>query len=279
MAKAYRMGPMAEKKEYVELRVPRLAKGNIVTILLVLTLIIMAFALGSLYTRLKVLEEAGTTNTTTTTNAKNVNEALEQYAKDLKLDTNKFAACLKDGKYTQKVNAHTSEASTVGVNATPGFFVNGKFVGGAYPYESFKEIIDKELDGTGSENHLDYSEILQQAYNDPNQRSFDPVPKNIDLGDAQVKGEKNAKVTIIEYSDFQCPFCQRSFTTMNQILSDYKGQVRLAYKHLPIQSIHPNAQIAAEAAECAGEQNKFWEYHDTLFNKQQEWSSLSQSVT
>ena len=267
---------MAEKKEYVELRIPRLAKGNIVTILLVLTLIIMAFALGSLYTRLKTLEQGGTANSGTTTNSKNINEAFTGYAKDLKLDSNKFATCLKDGKYTQKVNSQTSEASTVGVNATPGFFVNGKFVGGAYPYESFKEIIDKELDGTSSENHLDYSEMLQQAYNDPNQRSFDPVSKEIALGDAQVKGDKNAKVTIIEYSDFQCPFCQKSFMTMNQILNDYKGKVRLAYKHLPIQSIHPNAQIAAEAAECAGEQNKFWEYHDTLFNKQQEWSSLPQ---
>lgn len=269
-----------EKKEYVELRIPKFGNKNLVTILLVLILIIMAFVIGMMYTRLQLLEKSdGSSNNTNPTNAKNVNEALTQYAKDLKLDSNKFASCLKDGKYSQKVNAHTSEATTQGVNATPGFFVNGKFVGGAYPYESFKEIIDKELDGTGSEDPLSYSESLQQAYNDPNQKSFDPVPKNIEIGDAQVKGDKNAKVTIIEYSDFQCPFCQRSFTTMNQILTDYKGKIRLVYKHLPIQSIHPNAQIAAEASECAGEQNKFWEYHDNLFNKQQEWSPLPQATS
>lgn len=269
---------MAEKakKEYVELRIPKLAKGNIITVLLVLMLIIMAFAIGMMYTRIQLLEKGGTANSGTTTNSKNVNEAFSAYAKDLKLDTKKFEACLNEGKFASKVSNDLNEATSLNVNATPGFFVNGKFVGGAYPYESFKEIIDKELDGTGSEDPLTYSETLQQAYNDPNQRSFDPVPKSIELGSAQVKGEKNAKVTIVEFSDFQCPFCQRSFATMNQILNDYKGQVKLAYKHLPITSIHPNAQKAAEASECAGEQNKFWEYHDTLFNKQQEWSPLPQ---
>ncbi len=273
-----------EKKEYVELRIPRLRKNNLVTILLVVVLIVMAFAIGMMYTRLQYLEQGGATNgnnanTGNTTNAKSASEAFVGYAKGLKLDTKKFEACLADGKYATLVNDDMNAASALGVNATPGFFVNGKFVGGAYPYESFKEIIDKELDGTGSEDPLNYSETLQQAYNDPNQRSFDPVPKSIEIGKSQVKGSDNAKVTIIEYSDFQCPFCQRSFTTMNQILTDYEGKVRLVYKHLPIASIHPNAQKAAESAECAGEQKKFWEYHDELFNKQQEWSSLPQTAS
>ena len=273
-----------KKKEYVELRIPKFFNGNLITPLLVLTLIIMAFAIGMLYTKLQYLEKGGDTNTGTTNSGntvtgKNVDEVFTDYAKDLKLDTKKFGACLKDGKYTERVTKDTSEAATLGVNATPGFFVNGKFVGGAYPYESFKEIIDKELNGTGSEDPLAYSEVLQQAYNDPNQKSFDPVPKSIEIGSSATKGNANAKVTIIEYSDFQCPFCQRSFATMNQILNDYKNDVRLVYKHLPIASIHPNAQKAAEAVECANEQKKFWEYHDVLFNKQQEWSPLPQATS
>ncbi len=88
-----------------------------------------------------------------------------------------------------------------------------------------------------------------------------------------VLGDKNAKITIVEYSDFQCPFCERAYSgAVAQFLaSDYfkKGQVNLIYKHFPLTSIHPYAQKAAEAAECANRQGKFWEYHNMLFENQQ----------
>jgi len=83
-----------------------------------------------------------------------------------------------------------------------------------------------------------------------------------------IRGNKNAKVTLIEYSDFQCPFCQRFTPTVKQILEEYDGQVRFVYRHFPLTSIHPQAQKSAEAAECAGEQGKFWEMHDKLFENQ-----------
>jgi protein-disulfide isomerase len=83
-----------------------------------------------------------------------------------------------------------------------------------------------------------------------------------------IRGNANAKVTLIEYSDFECPFCSRLKPTVDQILSEYDGDVRLVYRHFPLTSIHPNAQKAAEASECAGEQGKFWEYHDILFANQ-----------
>lgn len=82
-----------------------------------------------------------------------------------------------------------------------------------------------------------------------------------------VRGDFNAPITLVEFSDFECPFCERHYPTMNQIISNYKGKVRLVYKHFPL-SFHPNAQKAAEAAECASEQGKFWEYHDKLFTNQ-----------
>jgi len=88
--------------------------------------------------------------------------------------------------------------------------------------------------------------------------------------DDPVKGDSNAPVTIIEFSDFECPFCARFFTdTLPQIQAKYidTGKVKFVYRDFPL-SIHDNAQKAAEAAECAYDQGKFWEYHDLLFENQ-----------
>jgi protein-disulfide isomerase len=82
-----------------------------------------------------------------------------------------------------------------------------------------------------------------------------------------VRGNFNAPITLVEYSDFECPYCGKIYPTFKQLLNDYPNQVRLVYKYFPL-SFHPNAQKAAEAAECASEQGKFWEYHDKLFDNQ-----------
>ncbi len=79
------------------------------------------------------------------------------------------------------------------------------------------------------------------------------------------KGPDDAVVTIVEFSDFQCPFCQRVLPTIDQILAKYPNQVRFVYRHLPLSNIHPRAQAAAEAAACAGNQGNFWGYHDLIF--------------
>jgi protein-disulfide isomerase len=89
------------------------------------------------------------------------------------------------------------------------------------------------------------------------------------LEDANVKGDPDAPVTIVEYSDFECPFCARFYSdTLSQIEAQYidTGVVKLAYKHFPL-SFHPNAQKAGEAFECAADQDAAWEMHDTLFEK------------
>ncbi len=88
------------------------------------------------------------------------------------------------------------------------------------------------------------------------------------LKDAQSDGPANAKVVLVEISDFQCPYCSRHAPTMDQIMKDYAGKVRRVWINFPLSSIHPNAQKAAEAAECAGDQNKFWEMHDKIFENQ-----------
>jgi len=115
-----------------------------------------------------------------------------------------------------------------------------------------------------------------QPTQNPNQPT---APKRIfvSLDDDPVKGEPNAPVTIVEFSDFQCPFCQRFFAqTLPLIEENYikTGKVKLVYRDLPIESIHPNAFSAHMAAECADEQGKFWDYHDILFSKQNEWNKL-----
>lgn len=85
--------------------------------------------------------------------------------------------------------------------------------------------------------------------------------------DDYVRGNPNAKVTMIEYSDFECPFCGRFTETVDEILDKYGNDIRFVYRHFPL-SFHPEAEPAALAAECAGEQDKFWEFHDELFANQ-----------
>jgi protein-disulfide isomerase len=79
-----------------------------------------------------------------------------------------------------------------------------------------------------------------------------------------IRGNVDAPITIIEYSDFECPYCERFHPTMQQVMEDYTDEVRWVFRHFPL-SFHPNAIGAAMAAECAGEQDKFWEMGDALF--------------
>ncbi len=95
-----------------------------------------------------------------------------------------------------------------------------------------------------------------------------PVPEA--TKNDHVRGDLNkAKVVLIEYSDFECPFCSRHHPTMQQIVDEYGDDVAWVYRHFPLTSIHPNATPAAIASECAGEQGKFWPYADALVENYQ----------
>jgi len=87
--------------------------------------------------------------------------------------------------------------------------------------------------------------------------------------DEHIKGAKKAKITLVEYSDFQCPYCGAFEPTIDQVLEKYPDDVRVVYRHFPLRSIHPNAAPAANASECAAEQGKFWEFHAKLFVNQE----------
>ena len=104
------------------------------------------------------------------------------------------------------------------------------------------------------------------------------IPLKISTDNDPVIGKLNAPVTIIEFSDFQCPFCAKfHLETLPLIMNEYinEGQVKLVFRDFPIQSIHPNALPASLAAECANEQGKFKEMHDVLFENQKEWNKQS----
>lgn len=87
----------------------------------------------------------------------------------------------------------------------------------------------------------------------------------VDIDNAPIRGAADAPVTIVEYSDFHCPFCRRVQPTLTALLEKYPGQVRLVYKHLPLDGLHPQARRVSEAAWCAGQQDRFWQFHDAVY--------------
>jgi protein-disulfide isomerase len=97
----------------------------------------------------------------------------------------------------------------------------------------------------------------------PNISGRVPTPKVSD----PTRGASSAKITIVEFGDFQCEFCQEWATTYEQLAAKYGSSIRLVWKDSPLDSIHPKARSAAIAARCAQQQFKFWEYHDALFAK------------
>ncbi len=88
---------------------------------------------------------------------------------------------------------------------------------------------------------------------------------DVSVDGAPFRGSATAPVTIIEFSDFHCPFCVKAQATLNQLLTRYDKKIRVVYRNLPIDQLHPGARKAAEAAQCANDQGKFWEYHDKLY--------------
>jgi len=99
------------------------------------------------------------------------------------------------------------------------------------------------------------------ATEEPQYRRYD-----IPIDDAYTLGPKDAPITLVEFSDYQCPFCRRWHDEVyGPLLAAYSGKIKFVYRHLPLTSIHPDAFPAAEAAMCAGEQDAYWPYHEKLF--------------
>jgi protein-disulfide isomerase len=203
---------------------------------------------------------------------------LEKYAQELGLNVGQFKAALDSGKFRAKVEADAAAGAAVGANGTPTFFVNGREFVGAQPFESFKRIIEDEkaradkLLAAGTRQADLYAKLIEEGVKSNGsapqaQAPAEPPVQNIEVGNAPSRGPKNAPITIVAFSDFECPFCGRVLPTLKQIEDEYKGKVRVAFKNQPL-PFHANAKPAAAAALAANEQGKFWEYHDKLFQNQ-----------
>jgi len=158
------------------------------------------------------------------------------------MDMSKFQSCLSASTYTKTVDDSISSATTAGVQGTPTSFVNGTEISGAQPYAQLKTAIDAAISGTkGTAN-------------------VPAVTK-----DDHVTGAAKPKVTLIVYSDFQCPYCKQFDSSVQQALAAYPDKLAVVFRHFPLESIHPYARSLAEGSECANAQGKFWEFHDTVF--------------
>jgi protein-disulfide isomerase len=193
-------------------------------------------------------------------------DIFESYASDIDLNQDSYIECLESGRHDAAVEANAAEARSLGVSGTPFFFVNGYPLNGARPYEHFELAVQYAEEGR-----------LAEAYAPPpEQQQAQPSGRvDVPIGDAHSIGDPEAPITIVEYTDFQCPFCSRHFQqTYPQIIDEYvnEGLVRYVFKDFPLNNIHPQAAKAAEAARCAGDQDQYLEMHDYLFNMQSEWS-------
>lgn len=107
----------------------------------------------------------------------------------------------------------------------------------------------------------------QQGQNQLENAFKNPI-NDVVTADNPIIGPKDAPITIIEYSDFECPFCKRGYDNVKQVMKRYPSQVKIVYKHFPLESIHPNARAAGRASHAAFKQGKFQEFHDALFDRQ-----------
>jgi len=204
-------------------------------------------------------------------NIKKIKRAdLEAHAATLKLDMDKFKAALDSGKFKKKIEADMELGKKVGARGTPNAYINGRQLKGAKGYDDFKKIIDEELAKTGKmlKDGVKPEELYAKLVGKGKQiippPPLDPKVNDIKVGNSPTKGIKNAKIQVVEWSDFQCPYCGRIGPPLKQLVAKYPEQVSVTFKQFPL-SFHKQAFKAAEASLAAGAQGKFWEMHDILF--------------
>jgi len=209
---------------------------------------------------------------------------LEKYAGEIGLDVAKFKAALDANKHEAAIKADQELAATVGARGTPAFFINGRNLRGAQPVEKFKEIIDDELKrveklkAKGVPAASIYATLQANAKEKPEEAAARPSAAPDDktvykvpvLAHDPQKGPADALVTVVVFSDYQCPFCSRVEPTLNALSQKYGNDLRIVWKDNPLpfhQDATPAATLALEAF-AQGKDKKFWEAHDLLFQNQ-----------
>jgi protein-disulfide isomerase len=175
---------------------------------------------------------------------------LERYAAELQLDAARLRQAIDTREFRPIVARDLAEAAALGANATPTFFVNGRRLVGAQSLAVLERTVEEILNGGR-----------------PSATASTVKPESINIEQAEVRGVANAPITIVEFSDFQCPFCARANPFVDEVLAKYGEQVKLVFKHYPL-DMHANAPLAHRAALAAGEQGQFWPMHDALFANQ-----------
>jgi len=177
------------------------------------------------------------------------------YAKSLGLDLAAFQQALDNHTYRPIVQRDLAEAAGLGVTTTPTFFVNGRRLVGPQGYASLGAVIESLLAGIPLDKRVQ-AEIVAAG-----------PAQQIDLAHAPTRGPATAPISLVEFSDFECPYCAVTAPVVRQLLLAYPSQVRFAFKHYPL-PMHKDSPLAHEAALAAGDQGKFWEMHDLLFATQ-----------
>ncbi|MCO4761799.1 MAG: thioredoxin domain-containing protein [Myxococcales bacterium] len=236
-------------------------------------------------------------------------ENLLLWAVQIGLDVETFEKDLNDPKLSQQIDREQRAAVALGARGTPGFFINGKLLSGAHPFPKFQKEIDaalvqaKALRKTGKRGAALMAEsfrlrapkvgpkVLAYFFGGAKipprappagrlrggvmrRQDSDTVWKvPVDSKKDTIAGNSaKAVVTIVAFSDFQCPYCSRGNNTLKQVKAAYGDKVRIVFKHHPL-SFHVNARGAHKAAIAAGKQGKFWPYHDLLFANQRRLST------
>ena len=199
-------------------------------------------------------------------------EHLDRYAKELELDLAAFGKALDEDAFKDKIAEDQELAAMVQARGTPNHFINGRNLNGAAPFEDFKKIIDDELKKTSA--MLESGTTLEALYpkliaSGKNFNPLDPNVKAINPGDSPRKGKAGARIAIVEFSDFECPYCSRVGGPLKRVVARYPNDVSVSFKQFPL-GFHKNAQKAAEAALAAHAQGRFWDMHDILFDHQKE---------
>lgn len=207
--------------------------------------------------------------------------AVEMLAQGLGLDMVRFRADLDAGTHRAGVAADVELARRLGVNVTPAFFLNGRAVLGNQPLSTFVAVVEAELAraaATQQKTSLAGAALYQalvaegRPAAEPGPRVPSPSvelsplsPYRVGLGlPGLTRGPSNAPVTMVVFSDFECPFCARNEPAVTYVREQFGPLLRVVFRNLPL-PFHRRAMLAAEAALAAGAQGKFWEMHDRLF--------------
>jgi protein-disulfide isomerase len=193
-------------------------------------------------------------------------DSLLAYARQLHLNSNAFRTALDTHEYRAIVEEDLLEAGALGIDATPTLFVNGHRLDGFQDLKALDEITNKELAKDDASRQAAPRQAESQANVDGD--SIRPeVFARLAQSAAEVRGPATAPVTIVEFSDFQCPFCRQTVKPLEGLLAQRPNEVRLIFRSFPL-DFHRYSELAHEAALAAGAQGKFWPMHDLIFASQ-----------